>query len=230
VTPYQIATQFLILPMAVAAVLFPLFASLWEQDRERLRLVYRNAVHVVFGAMLAAAALVVAIAPELLSGWLGERFVAPSTAPLRWLIAGVMMNGVAHVPFAFIQSAGRSDWTAKLHLAEAPLYAAALVLSARRFGLTGVAIVWSLRTTLDLIALYVLAAGLAGLPARARIREVVWALGGLASLAVIAWPEHIGARAGLALVVMVGCAVALYRQAAGLLRARRLEPLATIAT
>jgi O-antigen/teichoic acid export membrane protein len=226
VTPYQIATQFLIFPMAVSTVLFPVFASAWAHDHARLRVLYRDALHVVFAAMLAAAAVVVAIAPALLAGWLGERFVEPSTAPLRWLIAGVMMNGVAHIPFAFIQSVGRSDWTAKLHLVEAPLYAAALVLSAKRFGLTGVAVVWSVRTTADLVALYLLAARLAAIPRRGRLRDVLWAVGGLAALAVIAQPAGLGVRSALALAVVAGCALILYRLSAGLLRARRLEPVA----
>jgi O-antigen/teichoic acid export membrane protein len=211
VTPYQIATQFLILPMAVSTVLFPVFAAQWARDRSRLALVFRDGMRFVFAAMLAAAALVVAVAPELLAAWLGERFVVRSTGPLRWLMAGVMLNGIAHVPFAYIQGAGRSDWTAKLHLAEAPLYAVALVFSARRFGLEGVAIIWTLRTTIDLIALYLLAGQLDRVPHGRRVRDLTWVLTGVATLGVVAMPTGLVARMVLGLVVAASCGVATYR-------------------
>lgn len=225
VTPYQIATQFLIVPMAVSTVLFPVFATLWERNRAQLRAVYADALGVVFAAMLAAAALVIAVAPELLGAWLGPRFPGPSSTPLRWLMVGVMMNGVAHIPFALIQASGRSDWTAKLHLAEAPLYAAALVVSARRFGLTGVAVVWSLRTTIDLVVLYLLAGRLVHEPGRSRTRETGFVLGGVAALALVLWPGSLMGRLVIAIVVGGACTLAVYRRFGDRLRTRWLAGL-----
>jgi O-antigen/teichoic acid export membrane protein len=177
--------------------------------------------------MLAAAALVMAVAPELLAAWLGPRFAGPSSAPLRWLMAGVLMNGIAHIPFAFIQGAGRSDWTAKLHLVEAPLYAVALVVSARRFGLSGVAVVWSLRTTLDLIVLHVLAARLAVIPASVRVRDAAYVLAALVALALVVWPASLAARVGVALAIVTSCAVLGYRRFGERLRAGRFDAVAS---
>jgi O-antigen/teichoic acid export membrane protein len=227
VTPYQIATQLLIVPMAVSTVLFPMFAALWERDRPRLGAVYVDGLHAVFVVMLAAAALVMAVAPELLAAWLGPRFAGPSATPLRWLMVGVLMNGIAHIPFAFIQGAGRSDWTAKLHLAEAPLYAVALVVSARRFGLSGVALVWSLRTTLDLIVLYLLAARLNTIPSSVRRRDAGYAIAALAALALVVWPVGLLGRVGVALAIVAACAVLGYRRFGDRLRARQLDALVT---
>jgi O-antigen/teichoic acid export membrane protein len=158
VTPYQVATQFLILPAAVSTVLFPVFASLWDHHRDRTARLYAGATRLVFAGMFAATAAVMAIAPELLRLWLGPRFAELSTGPLRWLMVGMLANGVAHLPFAMIQSTGRSDWTAKLHLVEMPAYLVALVVCARRFGLDGVAFAWCLRAVVDLVALRLLVA------------------------------------------------------------------------
>lgn len=210
VTPYQVATQFLILPTALSTVLFPVFASLWEQDRNRLNAIYADSLRLTFGIMLVAAVAIVAIAPQLLGIWLGQRFVGPSTAPLQWLMAGVMMNGVAQLSFTFIQSAGRSDWTAKLHLAEAPVYVLALVLSAKRYGLTGVAVVWCLRATADLLVLYSLAARIGLMSWRRRwVDAACLSAGGLA-LVIVAQPATVFVRGIIALSVVSVCLVAVY--------------------
>jgi O-antigen/teichoic acid export membrane protein len=212
VTPYQVATQFLILPTALSTVLFPAFATLWEQDRVRLHALYANALRLTLAVMMAAAAVIIAVAPTLLTMWLGPRFAGPSTTPLRWLMAGVMLNGVAQLSFTLIQSAGRSDWTAKLHLAEAPLYVVTLVVCAKRFGLNGVAVVWCLRAAIDLIVLYLLAAPLGQVSGRQRALDAAALAVGLVSLVAVSWSSSLAVRCVIAVVVMVACLAAAYSQ------------------
>ena len=64
------------------------------------------------------------------------------------------MNSMASLPFALLQGVGRSDTTAKIHLAEAPPYLFLMVWLIRQQGINGAAIAWCARTTLDMLLLY----------------------------------------------------------------------------
>jgi hypothetical protein len=66
----------------------------------------------------------------------------------------VLVNSMAHVPFAHLQSVGRPDVTAKFHLTELPLYVVMLFFLARSWGITGVAVAWLLRMLIDTFLLF----------------------------------------------------------------------------
>src|SRR5439155_15787830 len=59
------------------------------------------------------------------------------------------INGLAFVPSAFLQSAGRARLTAQFHAFELPLYIGMVVSLTTRYGLTGTAIAWTARAALD---------------------------------------------------------------------------------
>jgi len=62
---------------------------------------------------------------------------------------GIFVNSIAQIPYALLQAANRPDLPGKLHLLEAPVYLAALVMGIRTFGITGAAAVWALRLILE---------------------------------------------------------------------------------
>ena len=64
------------------------------------------------------------------------------------------MNSLAALPFALLQGVGRSETTAKIHLAEGPLYFVAMIWLIRQYGIAGAAAAWCGRTTLDLALLF----------------------------------------------------------------------------
>jgi O-antigen/teichoic acid export membrane protein len=99
----------------------------------------------------------IAFAHEGLSLWVGESIASHSAAVLRWLALGVFMNGLAQVPFATIQAAGRPDLTARIHLIELPLYLPTLWWMAHRWGIEGAAVAWMLRGGFDLAAQFLVA-------------------------------------------------------------------------
>jgi O-antigen/teichoic acid export membrane protein len=103
------------------------------------------------------------------------------------------------------------------------------VASARRFGLPGVALVWTLRTTFDLIVLYLLAARLTrgGVSVGVRTRDAGYVLASVAALALVVWPVGLGARAAIALAIVLACAALGYRWFGSRLRARRFDALVT---
>jgi O-antigen/teichoic acid export membrane protein len=101
--------------------------------------------------------VIVVFAPEGLRVWLGPSFAENGGPVIRWLAAGVFVNSLTHVPFALIQSAGRPDLTAKMHLLELPLYLAALWLLTMRLGIQGAAIAWTGRITFDACLIWLFA-------------------------------------------------------------------------
>jgi len=115
---------------------------------------FRTGFWVVFVTMYPLTLIAVTYAPELLRVWLGADFAIQGAAALRWLAVGVLSNSLASIPFALLQGIGRSDTTAKIHLVEAPLYLGLMVWLIHERGITGAAIAWSVRTTLDLVLLY----------------------------------------------------------------------------
>jgi O-antigen/teichoic acid export membrane protein len=152
-TPFQIATQFLIVPAAIATVLFPAFATAYAHEQERVARLFSSGLSAVFFVLYPIVLCFIAFSPEILRVWIGGRFPELSTNPMRWILTGILLNGLAQIPFALVQSAGRSDLTAKIHLLELPLYLFALVFVGIRYGIDGVAFVWFLRSAADLAIL-----------------------------------------------------------------------------
>jgi O-antigen/teichoic acid export membrane protein len=70
------------------------------------------------------------------------------------LSVGVLINSLAHVPFVLLQSAGRPDIPAKFHLIEVPIYGVLLWLLLLLMGVTGAALAWFVRVTIDASLLF----------------------------------------------------------------------------
>jgi O-antigen/teichoic acid export membrane protein len=154
-TPFEAVSKLLLVPTALAAVLFPAFSTASVANPIRLQELTRAGYRVLFLVMYPVAFALVAFAPELLDAWLGRQFALQSTTVLRWLTVGVLANSLAAVPFAMLQGLGRSDLTAKIHVIELPIYAALLIGLIHQFGIVGAAMAWTTRTTLDLLILFI---------------------------------------------------------------------------
>jgi O-antigen/teichoic acid export membrane protein len=126
-------------------------------DRQRAGQLFGRGINYTFLALFPLTLLVVALAHEVLTVWLGREFADNSAFVLKWLAAGVFINGIARVPFALVQGAGRPDLTAKMHLIELPVYLSALWWLIGVYGIQGVAIVWVVRVCIDSLILFVMA-------------------------------------------------------------------------
>jgi O-antigen/teichoic acid export membrane protein len=143
------------LPSAAMNAAFPALAQLGAQAQDQAaRSLIRGAGYLMLGLWFLPILLTSLILPQLLSLWLGAAFAEQIITVTQWLLLGILINGFAHIPFALLQSAGRSDITAKIHLIELPLYAAALVLLTQQFGITGAAMAWFCRVLFDTVLLY----------------------------------------------------------------------------
>jgi O-antigen/teichoic acid export membrane protein len=164
--PFDLVARLMVIPAAAVGVLFPAFSMSLQQDPKRTALLLSRGVKYVFLAVFPIVLVVASLAPEGLRLWLGAAFATHSTVVLRWLAAGVLVNCLAQLPFGLIQSAGRPDITAKLHLIEFPLYLLALRLLARAWGIEGVAVAWTARVTLEGVFLFLYASRLVPLRPR----------------------------------------------------------------
>lgn len=208
VTPYEVVTKLLIVPGALLGVLFPAFAAASVGDRAATARLLDRGARVLVLAMLPPAALLVAIAPEGLHWWVGADFAREGARVLQWLALGVFVNAVAQVPYTALQGVGRPDLTAKLNLAELAPYLGAMWWLAHRWGITGVAVAWAARVTVDAAVLFALAgrhvAG--GRAPRVVAAAVVLPAGALA--AMMAVPTLASRLAALALLLAAFAAAA----------------------
>jgi O-antigen/teichoic acid export membrane protein len=153
-TPYEVVTKLLIIPGALAGVLFPAFSTSSIQDPGRTALLFGRGIKYVFLCLFPICLLIITFASEGLDLWLGQEFVDKSTHVLQWLATGVFLNSLAQIAFAFIQGVGRPDLTAKLHLIELPLYLLLVWYLIGAYGIEGAAIAWAVRTGIDAIFLF----------------------------------------------------------------------------
>jgi len=146
-------TRVTVIPGAMAGVLFPAFALSLIQNPDRAALLLNRGLKYIFLSVFPILLCLMTLAPEAMRLWLGADFAEHATSALRWLTAGVFVNCLAQVPFALIQSGGRPDLTAKLHLLELPPYLAAVWWLTKSLGIEGTAIAWTGRAILDAILL-----------------------------------------------------------------------------
>lgn len=159
-TPYEFVTKLSIISGALVAVLFPAFATSFAQDRNRTIALFDWGVKSSFFLLFPAALIIVVFAKEGLYFWLGADFARNSTYVLQLLAIGVFVNNIALLPFTLLQSLGRPDISAKLHLIELPFYLFALWWLVMTFGIEGVALAWVLRAGIDMVIMFFISEGL----------------------------------------------------------------------
>jgi O-antigen/teichoic acid export membrane protein len=157
--PQEVSLRLLVIPSAIATTIFPMLARIDRQGTDRRRITH-GAVQAVAASCLPVCAIIAAFASPLLSLWMGARFAAESAVVAACLASGLFANCCAQVPFAWIQAAGRSDVTGKLHLLQLPIYAVLLLVLVTHFGIVGAAVAWSARATADAALLYAASARL----------------------------------------------------------------------
>jgi O-antigen/teichoic acid export membrane protein len=148
-TPYEIATKLWVIPTAFIGVLFPAFTTSLLHDRARTVLLFDRACTYLFIALFPISLLVVTLAHEGMDLWLGKPFAQYSAPVLQILVVGVFVNSMAHIPYIFVQSAGRPDLETKLHVVVLPFYLLALWQLTSHYGINGAAIAWTGRVLAD---------------------------------------------------------------------------------
>jgi O-antigen/teichoic acid export membrane protein len=155
---FELANRLQMIPLSIGGALFPALTALGGAGRhdEAGRMAARSARYIAVALTPPVFFLVMAASP-LLRLWMNGDFADAGSIALRILAVGVLVNALAHVPFSVIQGVGRADLTAKLHLAELPLYGALAWVLIARWGISGAAAAWTVRVTVDTAILMVLA-------------------------------------------------------------------------
>src|SRR5436309_5675747 len=151
--PYEAVTRLLILPGGLSGALFPALsagkggpAADGAGSHERL---LGRPLRFLLLTLAPLVVLLMVCAGPLLAVWLGPRYAARSTTAFAILAVGVLVNGLAFIPYAYLLGRGRPDLPAKFHLLELPLYAVTGWLLIRTLGVDGAALAWTLRVTAD---------------------------------------------------------------------------------
>jgi len=182
--PYEAMLKLLAISSALLAVLFPAFTA--ARDPSALAFLYGKGLRYLLIALCPIVLFLVAFAPELLGLWLGAEFADHAANLLRIFAVGILVNSLATVPFVLLQARGRADVSAKLHLAQMPLYLALVWAMIGLFGLEGAAAAFLMRSTISAVLLFGIARRL--IPGSARgVRPLIpFAIPVTAAIAV-AW-------------------------------------------
>lgn len=151
--PFEALIRVLVLPAALTAALFPRIAAVMKLSPAEAKILYRKCLLLVAGVLLPVCILIALGSKWGLELWLGQDFADRSWAIVSVMALGLLLNGMAHVPFAAIQAGGDSRTTAYLHLIELVFYVPLLFYSMKTFGILGAAIAWTTRVGVDLLAL-----------------------------------------------------------------------------
>lgn len=144
--PVQIASRTIMLPMAIVQAIFPRMAShaegiSVELGKESVVLVGQIYAFLIVG--------MICFSKPLLAIWLGNDLDPRSALVGQITLIGMWINAIANVPYALIQARGNSRYTAIIHLIELPIYFFILYGLGAAFGLSGVALAFTLRVALD---------------------------------------------------------------------------------
>lgn len=153
--PYEIVTKVLVVPIAIASVLFPAVSkALSERNVEEVRSLIKRFGMLIAGLVGVVTLCLISAGGWGLEWWLGPEFREQGYWVLFWISLGVLFNSLAQVPFCVIQASGASKVTALIHLAEVPLYLVALSVALVWYqSISAVAFVWCLRVLVDLLVL-----------------------------------------------------------------------------
>lgn len=205
VTPYEVIWRLTLLPSALLAVLFPLFASSFASDRSRAAALFDWGGRTVYLVMFPVVLLLVLFAGDLLHIWLGAEFARQSAPVVQWLAVGIFLLSFAMVAATGLQGAGMPRATGIVNVLELPFYVALLWWLVREFGIAGAAAAWAVRAGVDAIVLNLIARR-AALVSASALARIAW-LAGLAIpvLAIAATLQTLPTRMAFA-----GLVVALF--------------------
>lgn len=132
--PERLARRTSIFPSALARTLFPRLSAGHEQDA---RVTAKRSLATLLAVLTPVTVVMILGVRPFLTHWIDPHF-AELAGPVGAVISiSVFVNGLAYVPYAFLDARGRPDLTAKFHLIEILPHLALLWFCLHRFGLIG---------------------------------------------------------------------------------------------
>jgi O-antigen/teichoic acid export membrane protein len=148
-TPFEFVSRLLLIPTALISVLFPVFSINYIKNPEFVRRLFLTGTKFVFIFLYPIVIAISTFAFEGIELWLGSNFAQNSSLVLQFLAWGVLFNGLAFIPFTFLQSSGKAHITGTIHLVELPIYLTLIWLGIKYYGINGAAFIWLFRMIVD---------------------------------------------------------------------------------
>ena len=149
--PFNLVTRIAALPASFQNALFPRFAAL---DEPASRALQARAAATVACMMTPILIIGLLLIRPFMTLWIGEGLAARAAPVGQVLVLGLWFSTMGFVPFSFLQSRGRPDVPAKLHVLELLGYAPVLYLLTLHFGVVGAAWAWGARALADTALLF----------------------------------------------------------------------------
>lgn len=150
--PFDAAYRGTALPLAGLNAVFPELARAGALGDSRVGL-FARARKMLLLFWLCPVVVACLLGKELLALWLGTGFADQGWRLFQVVLCGVCFNGLSHLVAAMLHADGRSDLTAKFHIAELLPYGALVLLLVGWLGVIGAAIAWSCRVLADFLLL-----------------------------------------------------------------------------
>jgi O-antigen/teichoic acid export membrane protein len=150
----EVAFKLAVFCVALQPVLFAAVSAARSVDEAAARAIARRATVATALVVAGPALVLMGWAEPLLQLWLGPALHPEAPRAMAILAAGVFVNALAQVPFAYLQAGSGDRAVALLHLVQLPLFLGALWAVVPQWGMTGAATVWSVRVAIDGAALW----------------------------------------------------------------------------
>ena len=139
------------IPWAFGRTFFPRVSSLSGDAAYALSARALSSMAYGFAAICAPAII---LSPTFFRYWIGPDFAVISAPVAQILFPGMWMSGLSLVGFTLLQSQGRADLTGKLSMLEFLPFLGVLWALTLTFGIVGAAAAWTLRCTVDALAIF----------------------------------------------------------------------------
>ncbi len=154
--PYELVIRARLFPNAIVDSVFPKFSSIViGKEVKKTAELFLKPVKYISIALGFVVFILVTYSYEILTIWLGNSYADTSSILLQILSIGLFFNGIATVPFFFLQGVGKPDIPAKFHVLELLVFGCMFFFMIKYFGLIGAAITWTSRATFDFILLFI---------------------------------------------------------------------------
>lgn len=147
-TPVDLVGRLGVVPSAVGAALFPAIAASYRTSPDRVQRLLRTGSLAVIVVILPACLLMAGLSKELLTLWLGASFATNSAQILSILAIGIFLYSVGALPGNVTDAIGRPEVGAIIMLSTTTLFIPIVMLMCGRYGVTGAALAWTLRSIL----------------------------------------------------------------------------------
>jgi O-antigen/teichoic acid export membrane protein len=150
--PQELIGRLTLVPAALGAVLFPALSAAATRATDETARLFSRGLGWTFVVLAPIAAVLAAFAPEWLAVWLGPAFAGTSRQVVQWFSLSVLFQSLTVTPLNLLQAAGQARAAAWLQVVQLPLFVAGLWAGTATAGITGAAVVWAIRTGVDLAA------------------------------------------------------------------------------